>query len=135
MATLEEFRGNRFWHFGRPKDPACADIGLVYVQIVHGNGKLNLDLNALSMMAWTNDIAKLEPAPGVVSVVTGDPGVLFRMHEAQVGLAPAEADRMAKHSLTPEEFFAICDAVGSVWLTHDDFYDPHTGVAYPPMRV
>lgn len=135
MTTFEEFKGSRHWHLNRPNDPTCADVPLVRVKIVHGNGTLDLDLNELFMAAATGDLARLQPAEGITSVVTNDPGVLFRTPEAQIGLSPAEADRLAAHSLSPEEFFAICDAVGCIWLTHDDFYDPETGEALQPMMA
>jgi hypothetical protein len=39
-------------------------------------------------------------------------------------------------ALSPEEFTAICDAVGAIWEMHDDFYDPATGQAFQPkIRV
>lgn len=45
----------------------------------------------------------------------------------------SEAERLFRHELTPEEFFALDKNHHDRYLIHDDFYDYETGEALQPM--
>lgn len=155
MTTFEEFKGNRVWTSNRPTDPECQDVGLIAIHLRHAQGEIVADPNTLSLLA--NDLTPREirergrftiegvedaimdtrlldlpPVPGLQSVISGEPALLYRTNEAQIPLTAAEIRRMGRRALSPQEFFAICDAVGAIWELHDDFYDPETGEAFQP---
>lgn len=79
------------------------------------------------------NILELNPKPGVASIVSGGPGVLFRAEDYEIGLTPEELFRFAKHDLEPREYFAIRDRFGMLHDIHEDFYDPDTGEAFQPV--
>lgn len=80
------------------------------------------------------NILDLKPRPGVVSVISGKPAVLYRADDYEIAMTPLELFRFAKHDLEPDEYFAIRDYVGEIHEIHDDFYSPDTGEAFQPIE-
>lgn len=128
-----DFRGERNWHRDRPRPAELDYLGPLGIEIVDARGTVSYDPNkvAIAFIGQRED-KNLVPIEGKVSVISGGPAVIYRTQEAELALTPDELGRLARRSLTPDEFFAICDAVGAIFELHDDFFDPDTGEAFQP---
>lgn len=124
--------GNRTWSPRSPKPPELSRMGPAAVEISHAEGTLSLDQNRVILMALDGRLGDLGPVPGLSSVCSGEPAVIYRTDEAEIPLTPDEARRLVARALSPAEFAAIRESVGVVWEMHDDFYDPETGEALQP---
>lgn len=76
---------------------------------------------------------ELKPKPGLTSILSGGPAVMYRSDDVEVPLTPEELFRLLKRSLRPEEALQLLDHFGEFHEIHDDFYDPATGEAFQPM--
>ena len=127
------FRGNRVWHRDRPNPEELNRLGYLDIEIEDANGVNLYDPNsAIGEFLGRGKWKDLVPIDGLFSVCSGEPAVYYRTHEAEIALTPAEVFRLNARSLTPDEFFAICEAVGAIWEIHDDFHDAETGEALQP---
>lgn len=75
----------------------------------------------------------LEPLPGLKSLISGNPAVMYRADDLEIALAPEELFRFASHRLRSDEYIALRDRFGMFHEIHEDFYDPDSGVALQPM--
>ncbi|RCK07758.1 hypothetical protein TH5_01555 [Thalassospira xianhensis MCCC 1A02616] len=127
---VESFRGKRCWRHDRPKPAHLRYLGVTGAEIEDAVGPYRFDFNTLTVAARNGLQNMLVPFGGLSSVCSGRPAVKFRTREAEILLTPDEVCRHAIGNLTPEEFGAICDAVGATWHLTSYFYDPETGVSF-----
>jgi len=80
------------------------------------------------------NIRELKPKPGAVSVISGEPAVVYRAEDYEIGMTPEELFRFATHNLKPEEYFAIRDHFGNLHEIHDDYYSEEDGEALQPIE-
>lgn len=123
----------RHWHRDRPRPAELDYLGPIGIEVVDAAGTTRYTPNDIAM----DYIVKrrhtgLRPIPGKTSIITGEPAVLYRTQEVEIALTPEELGRLVRRSLTPKEFFAICDAVSCPFELHSDFYDSETGEALQP---
>jgi len=131
---MDDYRGERLWHRDRPKPEHLAYLGPIGIEVVDANGTRSYDPNgAVHAFCIHDQHESLRPIDGLKSVCSGEPAVLYRTWEAEIALTPEEVYRLTMRALTPDEFTAICDAVGATWALHEDFYDPYTGIAEQPQ--
>ncbi len=126
------FAGELHWTNRRPKPEHLAYLGVIGIEVITADGVIKTDPNGLVIASSQSAWKKWRPINGCASVCSGEPAVLYRTHEAEIALTPDELRRLSLRALTPQEFGAICDAVGATWDLHDDFYDPDTGEALQP---
>lgn len=104
------------------------------IEIHHADGVLEFDpngiLQACIQSPSTFDALQSE---GALSAISGAPGLIYKTDQVRVGLTSSEIQRLTRHALMPEEYFALRRVTGSFFEIHDDFYDPHTGEALQPM--
>jgi hypothetical protein len=74
----------------------------------------------------------LKPMQGQVSVISGEPAVVYRAEDLVIPMTPRELLRFLAHALRPDEFFALRDQYGSFFEIHDDFYNERSGRALQP---
>jgi len=127
-----DYRGQRIWSPDRPRDPRCAHLEVTEVELSDARRTLRLDRNQITIAFLEGVADTLEPVASLKSIISGEPAVILRTSEAELHLTPEEADRFIKCALKPEQFTAICDAIGATWELHDDFYDVETGQALQP---
>jgi hypothetical protein len=85
------------------------------------------------MLQGDDQEARWLPASGdTKSVISGEPGILFRTSEVSTSMTVGELRRLVFRSLRPEEFKALKEKHGIFFEIHDDFYDPETGEALQP---
>ncbi len=75
----------------------------------------------------------LKPLPGAVSVISGEPAVVYRADGNTIPMTVEELLRFMRHDLRPEEFRILFAKYGGIHEIHDDFYDPRTGEAWQPI--
>ncbi|EWG08995.1 hypothetical protein C1N70_26535 (plasmid) [Cytobacillus firmus] len=49
-------------------------------------------------------------------------------------LCETHLKKLLTHSLSPKEFHQLYNQYGDVYLLHDDFYDPETGIAFQQIE-
>lgn len=76
---------------------------------------------------------ELEPIDGIVSVISGQPAVVYRADDLTISMTPKELLRFLARDLRPDEFFALRERYGDFFEIHDDFYDPQSGQALQPV--
>lgn len=123
------YAGNRVWMEGRRRDPRCKDVLPGAIHISHADGTLRTDQLGIVVRAHEGDLLSLRSHSNLLSVVSGEPAVLFRTPETEVALTPEEVDRLVLRSLTPDQFTAICNAVGALWEMRAHWYDVDRGQA------
>lgn len=79
------------------------------------------------------DPLALSPVPGKVSVISGQPAVIYRADGNEIPMTTEELVRFIRHDLRPEEFKVLYEKYGAIHEIHDDFYDPSTGEAWQPI--
>jgi hypothetical protein len=82
--------------------------------------------------ALFNPIA-LKPMPDAVSVISGEPAVVYKAEDYAIPMTVAELLRFIRHDLRPDEFKVLLAKYGPIHEIHDDFYDPRTGDAWQPI--
>jgi len=76
---------------------------------------------------------ELRPVPGVQSVISGEPAVVYKADGNEIPLTPEELLRFIRHDLHPEEFRRLHEKYGQIHEIHEDFYEPETGAAWQPI--
>lgn len=76
-----------------------------------------------------------EPVPGVMSSLSGQPGLIYRTMDVGLALTRDEIKRLVLRSLEPDEVRKIGDLHGTIYEIEGCFYDPETGEAVNPVFV
>jgi len=128
-----DFRGVREWKPERPRPDHLRYLGPGRIEIVDARGTHPYDPHSL-LIDFEGHRAheRLQPIEGVMSVCSGMPAVIFRTNEAEIALTPDEVFRLRMCALTPDEFTAICEAVGATYELNLGNYDTVTGLAQMP---
>lgn len=66
--------------------------------------------------------------------ICGNEGVQFKEFKYAVKLCDKHLEKLIKRNLAPEEFFVLYKKYPDMYLIHDDFYDPATGIAFQPVE-
>jgi hypothetical protein len=108
-------------------------LPLLRIEVHHADGVFVADPNGMAVAGCERALDALRPLPGRASALSGEPGVLWRSHDVEAVLTPAELGRLARLSLRPDEVLALIERFGVVHEWHDDFYDLDTGEALQPV--
>lgn len=106
-------------------------LGILDLDIVSATETRRFDPNGIIMALLDGTLIAGEPL--YPSILSGQPGFLYRNHELQFALTGEELQRFVSHSLGAEEFFKLYRAFGEFHEIHDDFYDPDTGDLLQPV--
>jgi hypothetical protein len=135
-----------------PKNRAAEELPFLEIRVDHADGSEKTDPNGVSgCVIWGTEGRRpqaadgkpvdypglfnpldLKPLDGQVSLISGEPAVVYRADDLVVPLTPRELLRFLAHALRPREFFVLLEHYGSFFEIHDDFYDPRSGMAYQP---
>ncbi|NTF17463.1 hypothetical protein G6L37_03450 [Agrobacterium rubi] len=75
----------------------------------------------------------IRPLDGVMSVISGEPAVVYKADGREIPMTVEELLRFIRHDLRPEEFRTLAVKYGIFHEIHEDFYDRQTGVAWQPI--
>lgn len=114
-----------FYDTAPPARRVDTGLGAIQLEIVHGEGVLRLDPNTAVMMAHRRTLEL--GAPVARSVLSREPGYIYRSAEMQLVFTEDELYRFLRHALEPAEYKKLFLAFGDFYEIHDDFYDPSTG--------
>lgn len=150
----EEWKGRRLWTPERPPNPDNAHIKVIGIELEAGNGKIETDATTAvggflgfhhgeplrgateefqkKMDGLTNFLNEATPLPDTVSIISGEPAIIYRTREVTLPLTLDETKRLVLLALSRDEFEAIIENVGAIYELHDDFYDPESGEAFQP---
>ncbi|MTH94682.1 hypothetical protein [Roseibium sp. RKSG952] len=152
--NAEEWKGRRHWSPDRPNNPENAHLGAIGIELETGSGKIEIDQTTAvggflelhhgeplkgapgdfkaRMDELGRFLTKATPVPDAVSIISGEPAIIYRTQEVTLLLTIDEAKRLVLNALSREEFEAIIQNAGAIWELHDDFYDPESGEAFQP---
>ncbi|MBU9200016.1 hypothetical protein KTD31_01185 [Burkholderia multivorans] len=120
-------------HDNRAVEQSASEaLGPAEIEVVSGMGAKRFDANSIAIAAFTEDLSKLPPAPGLLSEISDEPAIRYRTQDVTLHLTPGELQRIVMRSLTPAELFALRAAHGDFFEIHADFYDPVSGHALQP---
>jgi hypothetical protein len=108
-------------------------LGPVQLEVVHGDGVLRLDPNTAIAAGYFENLVLGDPI--VVSVLSKEPGYLYRTCEMQLAFTLEELYRLFRRDLQPREFHYLYHTYGSFFEIHEDFYVPATGQALQPLEA
>lgn len=66
--------------------------------------------------------------------ICGKEAVQFKEFKHTLNLCDEHLEKINKRNLNREEFFILYNKYPDMYLIHDDFYDPDTGVAFQPVE-
>lgn len=115
-----------------PRNRKQTGLSIIQVEIEDKLGVLKLDLNRAAVIGYTKQLPVAQP--GWPSVLSGEPGFLYRNVELEVALTRDELVRLLRHDLRPQEVLKLLELYGAFHEIHDDFYDESSGVALQPME-
>jgi hypothetical protein len=107
------------------------ELGVTDYNVVGADASLRLTPNTAIMAGVTERIDF--GRPGVTSMLSGEPGYLYRTDVVEIPLSREEILRLFRHNLRPEEFFKLAQEVGVFYEISSKFYDEETGVAVNPQ--
>jgi hypothetical protein len=108
-------------------------LDVLRIEIHHANGTEVLDPNGVTIAMVSNPPAHRTWKPtDRVSIISGEPAILYKTHEVELALTPDETYRLVMRCLTRDEFRSLHKQVGSFFEIHGDFYDPQDGTALQP---
>jgi hypothetical protein len=85
------------------------------------------NMNTLARAAHEGELERLVPLDIVPSDISGEPAVTLGFAQVVLSLSPAEATRLGRGTLEPEEFFALAEKYGIFYLISHHYYDEETG--------
>lgn len=121
------------WLDTKPRKRVSPARSYLEISIDHEGGTEQYDPNRLLGAAATLQILRLQPLPGVTSILSGHPAVTFHDTDLALNLTPRELTRLACHNLMPEEYFALVARFGMAYNWHSDFYRSDTGAQRNPV--
>ncbi|MDN8078866.1 hypothetical protein QZN30_05835 [Burkholderia multivorans] len=96
-------------HDNRAVEQSASEaLGPAEIEVVSGMGAKRFDANSIAIAAFTEDLSKLPPAPGLLSEISDEPAIRYRTQDVTLHLTPGELQRIVMRSLTPAELFAAC---------------------------
>lgn len=115
-----------------PRNRKVTGLGPIQIEIEDAFGKLTLDANRAAVVGLTRKL----PVLGTVanSVLSGQPGYLYRTVDVELALTEAEILRLMRLDLQPQEVKKLHETFGVFYETHDDFYDEETFEALQPRE-
>ncbi len=120
----------------KPKNRTPNSLPLGSKMLEHAGGSIMNKWPAWLSVLITNQklITEMKPVPGAVSIVSGQPAIIYRSGGAgiEMALTPEEALRHIGNSLDPEEYFAIMMAFGDHEEISEQHYHRHDGDARNP---
>lgn len=119
----------------RPRNwlPQDRYLPVLKIEIEHADGVVETDPNGLIGIVLAGTIQKLRPTGGVVSMLSGKPGLIYREYDLDIHLTPDEAFRLCDRSLRPSEYESLMRHFGVAYPWHEDFYDEQSRSALQPV--
>ena len=117
----------------KAKNRRAKSLPVLDIRIEWEGGELLTDPNGACMMAVTGDWKVGPPSPKFKSHLTGEPGYRLSFDNIRVCLTFDEMDRLYRHDLVDDEYFALRKRYGMFHEIHEDFYYPEDGVAWQPI--
>jgi hypothetical protein len=111
----------------RAPNPSLGHADMI---LVGKNVLLTVGPNELAMLSQTETLELGEPVG--TSVLSGEPGFIYRDDEVTLTLTLAEMYRFLRFNLEPKEYFKLVELYGVFYAIKDRFYYEDSGIAVAP---
>lgn len=120
-----------------PKNRLPESRPILDLEIEHRSGVEHFDPNSqiMALAAQPDFVAGWQPVEGAVSVISGQPAIVYRAADLEIPLTVDEYAGLVGCELEPDEFRKLLEAYGMFYEIHDDFYSPATGEAFQPKDL
>jgi hypothetical protein len=112
----------------RPESPWPYEA--IDITLLSAAGLQLFNMITLSRAATEGELEKLVPLDTVKSDISDERAVTLGFPQIVLSLSPAEATRLVRGTLEPEEFFALAEKYGIFYLISYHYYDEETGSSY-----
>ncbi|BCB22111.1 hypothetical protein [Bosea sp. ANAM02] len=120
-----------------PRNRKETGLAVLQIQVEHAGGILEFNPTSSLMtgIQTPEAILDLKPIPGLKSLITGAPAIIYRSDDLEIPLTQEEALRLMLTALRQKEYEAVATHFGDAYEWHDDFYDPATGEALQSREI
>jgi len=106
-------------------------LGPVTMLLLGASTEIRSNPNELAMLSQTETLELGSPTD--FSMLSGDPGYIYKDDEVSLVLSLPEMYRFLKFNLRPEEYFKLARRFGVFYAISGKWYDEDTGIACQPF--